>query len=308
MADGDDLISDHVAITDVAIVHGDRVPGEDGTEPAGEPPVVLATGLTLEVLPYEQSEAYMDAAESRGSNFKPTRQFSQRYAFVRRRAPGPLYDWDPDSLIQHAIAMSRLIRDNNHDTHYSVRVVEGFSGPEGGRQIAPGATFESWYTPDGQRKWLSQDEAHALADLLAERLAIDTFSTRVGNALWLAEYGTRTAYLVPACIWTVATLEALLNTDRYGLRRQFNERCQALASELALDDVTDDVANRFYSARSESVHGSLDGHDHDQLVADQAIMQRLARATLRRCIEDPAFRATFDSRDTVATKWPVVTS
>jgi hypothetical protein len=72
--------------------------------------------------------------------------------------------------------------------------------------------------------------------------------------------------------------------------------------------VTADVTNRFYTARSESVHGSLDGHEQEQLVPDQSIMQRLARAALRRCIEDPAFRAIFDRRETVATKWPVSTS
>jgi hypothetical protein len=308
VSDARDVIPEHLAITDVAVVDGDRVSDEDGTEPAGNPPVRLAPGLTLEVLPYEHSEAYMDAAGSRGAAVKPTRQFGQRYAFVRRQAPGPLYHWDPDTLIQHALAMSRLIRDNNHDAHYSVRVVAGLGVPGDGRQIVPGATWEAWYTPDEQRKWLSQEEAEALGALLQRRLALDTVPTRVGSALWLAEYGARTPYLVPACIWTVATLEALLNTNRYRLRRQFNERCQALAGELALDEVTTDVTNRFYTARSESVHGSLDGHEQEQLVADQSIMQRLARTALRRCIEDAAFRAMFDSHETVAAKWPVGTT
>jgi hypothetical protein len=301
-------ILDGVEITDVAIVEGDRVPDGDGTDPAGRPPVVLAPGLTLEVLPHEQSEAYMDAAEWRGANFKPYRQFSQRYAFVRRQAPGPLYHWDPDSLIQHALAMSRLIRDNNHDAHYSVRVIEGSAVPDGGRQIVPGPNWEAWFTPNGERKWLTQHEAKMLAVLLQRRLAIDTFSTRVGNALWLAEYSTRTRFAVAACIWIVATLEALLNTDQYRLRRQFNERCQGLASELSLDAVTQEVTDRTYTARSQNVHGALEGQDQEQLLADLVIMQLLARTALRRCIEDAPFRAIFDHRDTVAAKWPVSTS
>jgi hypothetical protein len=231
VSDERDAVLAGLDITDVAIVDGDRVPDDDGTEPAGSPPVALFPGLTLEVLPYEASEAYMDAAESRGANFKPVRQFSHRYAFVRREAPGQLYHWDSDMLIQNALAMSRLIRDNNHDAHYSVRVADGFDS--GDRQIVPGGLWEAWYTPDGQRKWLSQEEAHALGALLQRRLALDTVPTRVGSALWLAEYGARTSFLVPACIWTLATLEALLNTDRYGLRRQFNQRCQALAGRAS---------------------------------------------------------------------------
>jgi hypothetical protein len=81
-----------------------------------------------------------------------------------------------------------------------------------------------------------------------------------------------------------------------------------MALELGIVGVTDDTTNRFYSARSESVHGALDGHDHHQLLADQALMQKLARAALRRCIEDPEFRAIFDSRDSVAARWPVAAS
>jgi hypothetical protein len=301
-------ILEDVEITDVAIIEGDRVPDDDRTEPGGCPPVVLAPGLTLEVLPYEQSEAYLDAAESRGANFKAYRQFAQRYAFVRRQAPGPLFHWDPDSLIQHALAMSRLIRDNNHDARYSVRVIEGPGVPGDGKQIAPGPAWDAWFTPNEERKWLSQQEAEMLAVLLQQRLAIDTFSTRVGNALWFAEYSTRTPYAVAACIWIVATLEALLNTDQYRLRRQFNERCLGLASELSLDAVTSEVTNRMYTARSESVHGSLGGEGHEQLLADLASMQLLARKALRRCIEDAAFRAIFDRREAVAAKWPVSTS
>jgi hypothetical protein len=301
-----DDVPEGLEITDVAIDDGDRVPDTDGTEPAGDPPVVLCPGLTLEVLPWEQQEAYMNAAERRGANFEPYRQFGQRYALVRRGGPGPLYQWDPDLLVQNALAMSRLIRDNGHDARYSVRVIEGFSSPEGSRQIMAGAGWEAWYVPDGERKWLSQAEAELLARLLQQRLAIEVFSARVENALWLAEFGARTPLAVVAGIWTVAALEALLNTHPYRLRRQFRERCQGLASELSVDGVTDDVTNRFYTARSEAVHGGLGGgDDQEPFLADLATMRRLLRTAVRRCIEETDVRAIFDSNNDVATKWPV---
>lgn len=309
MSDERNAVPEHLDITDVAIVDGDRMPDADGTEPAGSPPVTLAPGLTLEVLPGETADDYMDAAETRGANFKAYRQFGHSYAFVRRGAPEPLYRWDPDLVITQALAMSRLIRDNRHDAGYSVRVIEGFGVPgDNGRQIMAGASWEAWFVDDGERKWLSQREAEMLAQLLQQRRAIETISLRVGNALWLAEYAARASDAVPTSIWTVAALEALLNVDPYRLRRQFKKRCQGLAAELVIDAITEEVTNRFYTARSKGVHGALGGEDRDQVLADLATMQGLLRAGLRRCIEDAEFRAIFDSDEDVAAKWPVSSS
>jgi hypothetical protein len=300
-----DAVPEHLHISDAAIVDGDQVPDSAGTEPAGNPPVALAPRLTLEVLPGEAADTYMDAAETRGANFKPARQFGHTYAFVRRRAPGPLYQWDPDLLIQQALAMSRLVRDNRHDARYSVRVIEGFGGDGEGRQIMAGAAWEAWYVDDGERKWLSQREAEVLAELLQKRLAMAMPSLRVGNALWFAEYAARAFDAVPTCIWTVAGLEALLNVDPYRLRRQFKERCQGLADELTIAAISEEVTDRFYMARSKGVHGALGGEDPQQFLADLATMQGLLRQALRRCIEDAEFRAIFDSDDDVAAHWPV---
>src|SRR5947209_6397660 len=132
-----------LTVTDVAVIPGDRVPDADGTEPGGDPGVELAAGLTLEVLPAVEADAYFDAVDARGLNFHPVRQFGQTYAFVRRHAPrDPLFAWDPDVLIRHAIQLSRLIRDNAHCAEYAVRVIEGTR-----RQIAPasGETFLAYH-------------------------------------------------------------------------------------------------------------------------------------------------------------------
>jgi hypothetical protein len=54
------------------------------------------------------------------------------------------------------------------------------------------------------------------------------------------------------------------------------------------------------------VHGGLGGgDDREQFLADLATMGRLLRTALRRCIEDAACRAIFDSDSDVATKWLV---
>jgi len=294
-----------VEITDVAVIAGDRVPADDGTEPAGVPAVELAPGLTLERLPYEEAEACLDASTPAGENFRPTRQFGQRYSFVRRHAPQtPFYEWDSDLLIQYALALSRWVRDNAHSAEYTVRVID-HAGQRTER--VPGARWLAWYAPDGQRKWLSQPEAEDLAGLLQRFLAIrDELSLRVNRGILLVEYAARTDEYFIAVIWTVSATEALLNTDTSKLRRQFVERSTALAGELGIDGVTTDVANAIYTARSESVHGAVPNiQDHDQAVLELAAMQRLVRAVLRRAVESETFRDAFRDDSSVRARWPV---
>jgi hypothetical protein len=296
-----------VEMTDVAVIAGDRVPDDDGTHPAGKPPVVLAPGLTLECLPHKEVEACIDASSPAGENFKPARQFGQTYSFVRRDAPhsqGRFYQWDPDMLIQYAIALSRLVRDNAHSAEYTVRVID-----HGGTKVerVPGAHWLAWYAPDGQRKWLSQDEAEDLAQLLQRFLVVRAgLPLRVNRGIRLSEDSARTEEYIPAVIWTVSATEALLNTDDGGLRRQFVERTQALAAELGVEGVTEPVAKAVYKARSQSVHGAVPRiEDHDQAVLELAAMQRLIRTALRRAIEDEDFRAVFTSDAAIRMRWSV---
>jgi hypothetical protein len=100
-------------------------------------PAALAPGLTLGVLPWEQAEAYMDAAESRGTNFKPTRQFGQRSALVMRDPPGRS-TLGPGFSDPERSGDEPSYSDNGHDARYSVRVIKGFVGPGDGRQIMSG--------------------------------------------------------------------------------------------------------------------------------------------------------------------------
>jgi hypothetical protein len=294
-----------VEITDVAVIAGDRVPADDGTKPAGETSVVLAPGLTLERLPFEEVEACFDASSPAGENFRPARQFGQRYSFVRRDAPQqPFYEWDSDLLIQYALALSRWVRDNAHSAEYTVRVIDHASERI---ERVPGARWLAWYAPDGDRKWLSQPEAEELAQLLQRFLAVrDDLPLRVNRGIRLAEYATRTDEYIVAVIWTVSATEALFNTDRSKLRRQFVERSTAVAAELGVDGATKDVANAIYTARSESVHGAVPNiADHDQAVLELAAIQRLVRAALRRAVDDQTFRDTFRDDASVRARWPV---
>lgn len=307
MASTDDPVEtcDGLTVTDVAVIPGDRLPDTDGTQPGGDPDVELATGLTLKVLPAIEADSYFDAVDARGLNFHPVRQFGQTYAFVRRHAPrDPLFAWDPDLLIRHAFQLSRLIRDNAHCSEYAVRVIE-----DARRQIAPasGETFLAYHAGTPERKWLSQQEARDLGSLLRRFLGVrDRLPLRVRRGLWLAEYAVRDESPLVAIVWTVASIEALFNTDPKRLRKQFRERTVVVSAELGVPQVTEEIANRMYSARSEFVHGALAGaQDEDQLKRELYQVQSVVRAALRRAIEVDAFAARFHDDDSVRESWPV---
>lgn len=117
----------------------------------------------------------------------------------------------------------------------------------------------------------------------------------------------------------VSGLEALLKTERHYATKQFKERAAALANELGIDGITKKWAEEIYDARSDWVHGSrvkLFGLDpalgggpanptESRAFRDLARVQDLLRAAIRRSIEDPGFRARFESDDSVRTHWPV---
>ena len=134
----------------------------------------------------------------------------------------------------------------------------------------------------------------------------DKLPLRVNRGIRLAEYAARTDDYITAVIWTVSATEALLNTDRPKLRRQFVQRSAALGGELGVNGVTADVANAIYTARSESVHGAVPNiQDREQAVLELAAMQRLVRAALRRAVEVETFRDAFRDDSSVRARLPV---
>jgi hypothetical protein len=118
----------------------------------------------------------------------------------------------------------------------------------------------------------------------------------------------------------VSGLEALLKTERHYATKQFRERAAALADELGIHGISENWAEEIYDARSDWVHGSsvklfaLDpalgggpaNPSESRAFRDLARVQDLLRAAIRRALKDAAFRARFESDDSVRTHWPVV--
>lgn len=249
----------------------------------------------------------MDACTPRGLDFWPHRQYGQRYSFVRRNAPDPPFAWDPDQLIEKAIRLSRLIIPNTHCTEYAVRCVQG-PAPDTHRivPLGPEVRFYAFRTQTEERDWLCQHDARALAGLLDRFLALEPeLPERVRFALLLDEYAWRVQKFQVAIVHVVSALEALLKTDRHGATRQFTARVPALAADLNVDVVTSDLAERFYDARSASVHGRpVNIEFPSQESVDLTLVRSVLAKALRRTIEDSSFRQTFADTDAIRDRWP----
>jgi hypothetical protein len=287
------------------------------------PPVALGRSVRLDRLADDEAELVMNACTRRGHFFSPFRQFGQRYSFVRdvelddwRSQP---YRWDHDGSLYDAVMLSRLVRDNAFSTMYAARIID-FA--DGRRTVSYRLPWEGdhVYRVRPDRDWLDQNEASDLADLLATYWNVDSFSPRVSRAMWRCEYATFIRWGDVALPTIVGGLESLVRTRRTQMTLQFKRRVSALAAELAVASVDEQFCGEIYGARSDWVHGSRvelfagsptegeggpHGDEQRQAFTDLARMQDVLRAAIRRCIEDPKFRVTFDTDEAIEARWPV---
>ena len=119
----------------------------------------------------------------------------------------------------------------------------------------------------------------------------------------------------------VVAFEALINTSRQLVTRQFEERVPAMTAEVGAP-LSASLCRQIYIARSRWVHGARvplyrrsqrEGENWEGPTDDEqrAAVERVAksqhalRAVLRRCIEDAEFAAIFADDDSIRGRWPV---
>jgi hypothetical protein len=295
-----------------------RPVGNRFEDPSIPSEVDLGIGVLLKRLESDTADRLMDACSLRGENYKPTRQFGQYYTYVREIAipdgEFPDMNWDPDNVIAELMQLSRLIVDNASSYQYAARMVEQNSGKD---VIAPSdASFgKTIYRVRKTRDWLTVDEAVELRDLSVKfRADRNAIPARVTRGMWKTEYASSQAFAEGMIGELVSALESLLKTGRGQLTKQFRERVVPLAAELGIEGVTEEYADRMYEARSDWHHGAPvalfapgDKPDEGEVaaVADVALLQDVARAAVRRSIEDDEFRARFESDKSVDDAWPL---
>jgi hypothetical protein len=296
--------------------------GEGGTArdlrahpPAGEAPVELSREMTLERLSSDLCELVRAACSPRGHYFHPVHQHGFRYAFVwtlpAQFLEGP-QPWDPAGELYVALAFSRLIVDNAHTTTYAARIVDYADDEQQVRSAEATEAAVAFRAHPQARDWMDDDEARQLADLLAKTLAGSSkrvvLPGRVLRANYLQELAVRLRHADVVLVLLVAALEALINTGKPKVTRQFTTRVSALAAEVGIE-VSESWCRKVYDERSHGVHGRVvQMFTFQQVaggVADLAKVQAIIRRTVRRAVDDDSFRAIFESDESVEQRWPV---
>jgi hypothetical protein len=291
--------------------------------------VELGGGITIEELDHDLAELVMNACSPRGHYFVPVRQFGQRYSFVKEVSLQEWekrhFTWDTERTLEDALTLSRLVRDNGYSTEYAARLIDYEDGQRCVVYV-PYREDKAIYRLRRGREWLDAAEGRELAALLAAYWECrEDLPPRVREAMWRMAFGSRIRWadmLVPIL---VSGLEALLKIGRRDLTQQFRRRVSALAVDLDVGGMTEDLAEQLYDGRSDWVHGSHvqlfvgpgsaaevqddepegpQTRDEESAFAAVAVLQDVLRRAVRRAIEDPDFRQVFDADETIGKRWP----
>jgi len=298
-------------ILDIVIHNNERFLAADEALRRANPPVEkceLGFRTWVGKIAPDLGKAVMNLADSTCiGTMTPVRQFSHLYGFVRELGDeAPFATWDEDHSLKNCVALSRLIHPTSTGYRYAARVrTDGDGKPtQLCRAEISGINIDAHVSPSHPRDWLSQDDGRELS-LLIPVWRFIVLPARVSNALWYHEYVFRTWFADVRWTLVCAALEALLNTDEFGNKRQFVARSGALATELGLEFSNADAITA-WGVRSKLAHGEAFLHSLPQgelRIYDQ--MEAILRGCIARSIRDAGFAAIFTDAASVRARWPV---
>jgi hypothetical protein len=282
---------------------------------ADSSPFDLGHGVRIERLPVDDAELVMNACRPRGHYFIPKRQFGQRYSYIYEPSEAAWrqnsYGWDPEERINAAMHLSRLVKDNSDSMEYAARI---FVYEDGERQVVPRHDCELGraYSLHTGRDWLDVGEAAQLRTLLDTYWShTDELPDRVVRALRRTSSLVTERWVDDRLSEVTVALESLVNAGADRVSRQFKDRVTTLGAELQVPGVTRNWAQKMYNARSSGLHGGrvqlfeTTGPARTQAVEYVIRLEDVLRRAVRRCIEDPGFRAHFADDAAVMSWCPV---
>jgi hypothetical protein len=271
-------------------------------------------GLRIDLVDHELAETVMTECEPKAMS-KAFRQWGCAWGFFRDSPPNPdSYSWDPDHVILTAVVLSRLVQPNVINTEYAARLVRRAGQPievHPGPVTGPSAAI---YAHDSlEKRFLTKSDALALARLLEAYYSIGQLPPRVSNAMWAYEHLVREESFNKRFVSAATALESLTHEGRSNSGWQFR-RTSLLASEMGVSLSLDDTDIAF-DLRSHVAHGGrfatlLDAADDMHNEKQQTVMTDLLlkmeetlRRSVRRAIEDDAFRSLLDDPKAIVQRW-----
>jgi len=260
-------------------------------------------------------ERILDACDPRGENFKPVRQFGCSYAFYRANAPaeeGLLYRFDPDSLLYHCVALSRIVHPTSVGFTSAARILDW---PNGDPQIIPAS--HSTLNPAAfviapNEDWLIPGDLPELRALL-NALHAAPLPKRIEAALWHHEAAARNSFidlrwpLLTTCLEALVRIkdEKLPSGQFAGSTRVFVDRLAAIGKLDSTLAIPEDEVREMYAQRSLLAHGLAYGSLDDASKAVYLDQERLVRGVIRKALLDSAFRNIFVSDANIAKHLPL---
>jgi hypothetical protein len=280
-------------------------------------PVPIDGDLWVGMLDEELTKWVLDGTEPPGRNYVPTRQYTGGYAFIRTNPPASKADqgdFDPDTRLRSAIALSRLVHPTSVCFDHSVRI-RTWGKPRDQWQLVPhteAGTGEHAFVLDVNENWLIPADISAIADLI-KAWNPTTIPTRVGMALWHHEMAARNYYSDIRWPLLVTGLESLVRIKNekdkkgapIGSTRAFVSRLAAIGRLDPSLAVIDPDLRAMYEKRSDLVHALALVAMDESTKALYRKLDGLVRGILRKAILNPVFAALFATDQSISTAFPV---
>jgi hypothetical protein len=266
-----------------------------------EPPISERTDIDHDLwvgpLGRETVDAVFAACRAPGWNFSPARWDYYRYSLVRDTEwkPGASLNWDHDQRLQDCLLLSRLVHPTTIATCFAARL---FYREGQLVQIVPGPTqglgAYAWVSGSPWRNWLTVSDLAEVGRLFT-RYDFDKLPRRVRKALRHFLYVCFTYELEIRFTLVVTGLEALVNTHKKDVTKQFKRGLRLAGADLGVS-IAEDEATEAYDYRSNFVHGQfLQGQSISKKVQDRYVhLETLLRLMVKQCIGDPQLASIFE--------------
>ena len=269
----------------------------------------LSSDTWVERLDEQLAKRIQQACEPPHFNIGKLAHDRHLYAFVKTVPDVESRRYEGLNELLAVTTLSRFIHPTTVGTRYCARVFH-YGLPDSAIQaIQFGGLSPDVYISSGINDWLSVDHGEQLRSLMPY-VFTKQMHRRIHRAYWNHDYAQHTFFLDMRWPLVVSGLEALINTDKVNVTRQFVERVFQLAKLERINLIKKEVRVA-YDLRSKLVHTESFLGGLEKVLPQskhRALYEKLEavlRLTVQRCLLDEDFANHFRDATAVRAKWPI---
>lgn len=264
----------------------------------------LIDGLWIGRLPSDLSRQIIKACWPACYPKQPILQFPQLYSFVREYPSNSSGKWDEDKRLQECVGLSKLIYPASIDFRFAARVMREGKKIKSIIPIDDPARGHAFIKE--KRSWHTESDLQSLQRLVEAWVSNSgSLSERVKRAFWYHEYALRTYYIDIRWTFIVTALEALINTGKERVSKQFKERVPQLCELLGVSKPSKKEVEQAYTLRSTMAHGGAITASNSGNKELYLKIEEILRETVKQSILKPETARIFKDVQTIREKLPV---